>query len=349
MINYSEKKALSFDDIDLLPQYSEVSSRSQVNTQMTLKTKSDINYTFKLPIISSPMKSVTEAEMCIRMDKNGGLGILHRFCSIEEQVFMVKTFFNEIPDGIIGAAIGANGDYLERAKQLVDAGVKIICVDIAHGHSAIMKLALEELNKILPTDVHIMAGNVATGIGFIDLEEWGADSVRVGISSGAACSTAIKTGHGLPTLQSIIYANQARRGRNVQIIADGGMKKPGDLVKAFAAGADFCILGSLLAGTKASPGKIIKQEDGKWMKEYFGSASEKSQVLAGKTKVYEEGVSALVPYTGKLENTLESLYNGIVSGCSYSGVKDLLSLRHQAIYQEITTAGYLQAIPHVKL
>jgi IMP dehydrogenase len=345
---YSERKALSFDDIDLIPQYSEIESRSKIDTTMKLTTKSKVEYSFKLPIISSPMKSVTESEMCIRMHQNGGLGILHRFCSIEEQVEMVKLFFKECPNGIIGAAIGVNGDYLERARTLVASGVQIICVDIAHGHSSLMKNALSELVKMLPPEIHIMAGNVATGFAYFELIKWGADSVKVGISSGAACSTAIKTGHGLPTLQSILDAHATTTVEG-QIIADGGIRKPGDLIKSYAAGADFCILGSMLAGTKASPGKIIHQEDGRWVKEYFGSASEKSQKLAGKTKIYEEGVASVVPYTGKIENTIESIYNGIVSGCSYSGVDKLSNLKYKACYQEITTAGYLQAVPHVKL
>ena len=341
--------AIAFDDVDLIPRYSEVESRTKVDTTMSLKNKDGSEYIFKLPVISSPMQSVTESEMAFRIFLQGGLGLLHRFCSIEQQAGFVEICDPYI---IIGAAIGANGDYIERARALVDAGVSIICVDIAHGHSSIMKKALNELVKVLPPNVHLMAGNVATGEAFRDLANWGADSVRVGISSGAACSTAINTGHGLPTLQSIIDCEHERildpKLRSVAIIADGGIKKPGDLVKAYAAGADFCMLGSLLAGTKASPGNIVKTDDGRWMKEYFGSASYKAQKLAGKTKIHEEGVSALVPYTGKLENIIESIVNGVTSGCSYSGVNKLSDLKHHAMFRMITHAGFLQAIPHAK-
>lgn len=348
--------ALAFDDIDLIPQYSDVESRTNVDLSMSLFTKSGKKLSFSLPIISSPMQSVTEEQMAFRMWVNGGLGILHRFCTIERQSEMVHKVFdlaktdtekNYWPeDVIIGASIGVNGDFIERAKQLISDGVQIICVDIAHGHHKTMKVALSALRKELGDSIHIMAGNVAIKEAFRSLSDWGADSVRVGISSGAACSTAINTGHGLPTLQSVIDC--ADEDCDAAIIADGGIKKPGDLVKAFAAGADFCMLGSMLAGTKASPGNIVKLEDGKYMKEYFGSASTKAQQLAGKTKIHEEGVSALVPYSGKIENILESMSNGLRSGCSYTGVHYLKDLQIKAKARIITHAGYMQAVPHVK-
>ncbi len=352
--------ALSFDDIILEPQYSEIKSRSDVDLRMCLlshdkKTK----YFFNLPIISSPMDTVTEEEMVFQMWKNGGLGIIHRYCTIDEQVEMVLDSYRkyqentptEIHQGfVVGASIGVTGDYLERAKELIDSGVQILCIDIAHGHHLLMKNAIKELEKIIPPHIHIMAGNVATFNGFKDLCEWGADSIRVGISSGAACSTAINTGHGLPTLQSIIecerYKFMSNNHFDVAIIADGGIKRPGDIVKAIAAGADFCILGSMLAGTKCSPGDIINTE-GKWMKNYRGSASFEAQKARGQKTPRVEGVSALVPYKGKIENVLSLIKDGLNSGCSYSGVDKLADLKYKAICRKVTISGFHQGIPHI--
>lgn len=352
----NEQEALAFNDIILLPQYSEIESRSSINLESSLYTKSGKQFVFGLPLISSPMDTVTGPEMCYWMWQNGGLGILHRFCSIEEQVAMVKEAkqleirergaAGSVSLAIIGAAIGANGDFLERARALVEVGVKVLCIDIAHGHSLVMKKALEVLVKEMPDFVHLMAGNIATREALNDLLLWGADSVRVGIGSGAACSTSMQTGHGLSLLQSLLNVCEGGIPSRCTIIADGGIKKGGDATKAFAAGANFCMLGSLLAGTKASPGQIVNQ-DGRYMKNYRGSASSSAQKDAGKTKIYEEGVSTLVPYTGKIENILERLENGIRSGLSYSGAKDLETFRNKVIAQRITNESYAQATPHI--
>lgn len=351
-------EALSFDDVILLPQYSDIKSRKDVDLTMKLWSQDGkTQYSFSLPVISSPMDTVTGPEMAYFMWKNGGLGILHRYCSIEEQVEMVnqayKKFNEEVVFSnrnlIIGAAIGANGDYLERANALISAGVQIICIDVAHGDSKHMRTALAYLQKIVPGYIHIMAGNVATPDGFERLASWGANSVRAGVSSGAACSTAIATGHGLPTLATIDLLHRSKLDKcfdKCAIIADGGIRSPGDLVKSFAFGADFCILGSMLAGAKCAPGEIINQ-NGKWMKNYRGSASYAAQKARGQDKPRVEGVSALVPYKGKIENILDSIKDGLQSGCSYSGVNKLSELNQIALYAKITNAGYNQSIPHI--
>ena len=348
-----EREALAFNDIIIPPRYSTIKSRADINISSKLHTRSGAFYEFRLPLISSPMDTVTGPEMCYRMVRHGGLGILHRFCTIEEQINMSEQARQiadrEGDDGdllLMGAAIGANGDYAERALALVKAGIPIICVDIAHGHTEIMKIALTNLVNILPDYVHIMAGNIATRDAMLDLLKWGADSVRVGIGSGAACSTSIQTGHGLPLLQSLLDVCDGGVPRNFSIIADGGIKKGGDAVKSFAAGANFCMLGSLLAGTKASPGEILNQ-DGRFMKNYRGSASQAAQQSQGKKKIYEEGVSSLVPYTGKIENILEKLENGIRSGLSYSGAHNLEQFRQKVIAHRITNEAYIQATPHI--
>lgn len=346
------EEALAFNDIILLPQYSEIESRSTINLNSELYTKSGKVLKFRLPLISAPMDTVTGPELCFRMWLNGGLGILHRFCSIDEQVAMVESV-KEGRDGIsgnnaiIGSAIGANGDYLERCEALVKAGVSIICIDIAHGHSLVMKKALEKLTAKLSGNIHIMAGNIATREASIDLQKWGADSIRAGIGSGAVCKTSITTAHGLPLLQVLLNIRNTTLYDTCQVIADGGIKTGGDATKAFAAGANFCMLGSLLAGTKASPGEVTKLDDGRYMKSYRGSASNAAQRDAGKTKIYEEGISTLVPYTGKIENILEKLENGIRSGLSYSGCNNLEQFSRKAKARRITNEAYMQATPHI--
>ena len=269
---------LSFDDVLLMPQYSDIKSRSVLKTESQL----DENINLKLPIISSPMDTVTEVEMARAMRKKGGLGIIHRYNTIEEQVKMVGILRDETPvSAFIGAAIGVTGDYLERADELVKAGVNVLCVDVAHGHHSMMRDALKNLKLAYEAKAHIMAGNVATGQASLDLAYWGADSIRVGIGGGSICSTRLVSGHGAPTLQSIVDCVNA--GCPVPIIADGGIKTSGDIVKALAAGADFVMLGSMLAGTTQSPGQVFDNGNKKY-KVYRGMASSEAQInWRGKT------------------------------------------------------------------
>lgn len=362
--------ALSYDDVTLVPQYSEIRSRSFVDLTMKLYTN-DVKtaYEFSNPIISSPMSTVTEDEMAFRMYINGGLGIIHRFNTIDEQVALVKSSLNkfyeyeqsietsyfrnksgEIKFPIFGAAIGATGDYLERLAALVVAGVKVICIDIAHGNHIMMKEAIRNVVSIVPPDIHVMVSSIAEADAMVNVYKWGANSVRVGISHGANCSTYLATGHGLPTLQSIIDCKNKIKSMHDQqfgLIADCGMRYPGDIAKAFAAGASMVMLGSMLAGTKATPGHIIKNDDGRWLKEHRGSASEANQKLRGIKNPKVEGVSALVPYKGKVENVMQSIKDGLQSACSYSGVNKLCHLYDVAIFRQITSSGHIQGTPHI--
>ena len=206
------KRTLSFDDVLLVPQYSDIQSRTEeVNLSSDL---GKIN--LSLPIISSPMDTVTEGEMAASMSMQGGVGIIHRYNSIEEQAQQVRR-----ASVVAGAAIGVSGDYLERAAALIESGVDILCVDIAHGHHALMRHALTTIRNTFGYDIHIMAGNVATLEAVNDLSDWGADSVRIGIGGGSICSTRIQTGHGMPTLQSIIECSAT--DRDVTLIAAGGI------------------------------------------------------------------------------------------------------------------------------
>ena len=288
------------------------------------------------------MDTVTELKMAYAMHTNGGLGIVHRYNSIEEQVNIVK--YVHVADGVVGAAIGVTGDYRERAEALTDEGVAVLCVDVAHGHHSMMRDALKYLKKKYGGNVHIMAGNVATGQGSLDLASWGADSIRVGIGGGSICSTRLVSGHGVPTLQSIFDCVEA--GCPVPIIADGGMKTSGDVVKALAAGADFVMLGSMLAGTDQSPGQVFDSGNKKY-KVYRGMASSEAQVnWRGKTST-PEGISTTIPYRGDVNSVLGDLRGGIQSGMSYSGARTIVELQAAANFIRQTPAGQVESYTHI--
>ena len=232
------RETLTFDDVLLVPQYSDIQSRSKID--LTLNPAKI--FSTSLPIVSSPMDTVTESNMAYAMTSAGGLGIVHRYNTIEEQVLIVKEAV-ALGAKNVGAAIGVSGDFEERAGELYDAGANILCIDIAHGHHTLMQKAIKAIRNLLGESIHIMAGNVATLRAFNDLSDWGADSIRVGVGGGSICSTRVMTGHGLPTLQSVIDC--AASDRDALLVADGGIKQTGDIVKAIAAGADMVMLGSM--------------------------------------------------------------------------------------------------------
>ena len=341
------KHGICFDDVLLVPQYSEIESRYKIKIGNKLSDDIELN----LPIISAPMDTVTETSMAITMYKEGALGIIHRYNSIEEQCVLVRKSFPGLIK--VGAAVGVTGDYLERALELVEASVRVICVDIAHGHHVLMKNALKNLKNKLPSHIHICAGNVATSKAFLDLASWGADSIKVGIGGGSICSTRIQTGHGAPTLQSVLDCQFASAQTGVKLIADGGIKNSGDIVKALAAGADFVMLGSLLSGTKESPGEIIPTPStaiglsSKRMKIYRGMASKEAQRDWKGSVSSQEGVSTHVPYKGSVEDILCDLEVGIRSGFSYSGAKTLTELQERAIFIQQTSASCKESSTHI--
>jgi len=331
--------ALSYDDVLLVPKYSDILSRKEVDLSSNL----DNERVLTLPIISSPMDTITESSMANLMASSGGLGIIHRYNSIEMQVqlaYQVKDRDKR------AAAIGITGDYLERAQALYEVGVKIFCLDVAHGHHILMQKAIKNL-KSLYGDVHIMAGNVATKKGFEDLSNWGADSIRCNIGSGSICSTRIQTGHGMPGLQTIFECFSADITRDVKIIADGGIKNSGDIVKALAAGADLIMIGSLLSGTAETPGQIIHAADGSRKKIYRGMASKEAQRDWKGKYSSNEGVSTTVPAKGSAKQVLEDLDNGIRSGLSYSGARDILELQMDSEFIVQTPSGQSESKTHI--
>lgn len=333
------RKTLTFDDVLLVPQYSDIQSRSSIDLTQKIAKIFDIT----LPIVSSPMDTVTESEMAASMAISGGLGIIHRYNSIEEQVSLVKNA-TLLGAKNIGAAIGVSGDFEDRAGELYDAGANVLCIDIAHGHHALMKNAISVVRNLLGESVHIMAGNVATLKAFNDLADWGADSIRVGVGGGSICSTRVMTGHGLPTLQSVIDCSES--DRDALLVADGGIKQTGDVVKAIAAGADLVMLGSMLAGTDEVPGDSF-YVDGVKCKSYRGMASAAAQIDWRGHVASEEGVSHRVTTKGPVNNTLESIEKALRSGMSYTGATTLSTFRAKADMVRITQASLIESKPHI--
>lgn len=358
------QRTLCFDDVLLVPQYSDIETRTSVDLSVpgfggrpARLTPNHLDLT--CPIVGSPMDTVMGPKAASTMAQLGGFGVLHRYCSIEEskQMFLDTVTLlvrqESVPNVMV--AIGATGDYMERAIELYDTGCRAFCIDVAHGHHAAVKTALSSLRAKLGESVHIMTGNVATLAAFNDLADWGSDSVRVGVGGGSLCSTRIVTGHGIPTLQSIFDC--AKSDRDVFIVADGGIRNSGDAVKAFAAGADMVMLGSVLSGHDESPGelvdengKIVKRQKlgQKLFKQFRGMASREAQLSwRGKVSVVE-GESTLVPYKGSLQTTMSTFLDGIRSGLSYSGARNIRELRGKSSFVSVTTQAVRENSPHGK-
>lgn len=463
------EKGYSYDDVLLVPQKSTVESRKQVNT----KTKLSKNIWLNMPLVSSNMDTVTEAPMAIAMAQLGGIGIIHRFNTIERQVsevkrvkryrnaviqnpitinqnatlgqarelmaehdikgllvvdnqnklvgiitsrdvrfrpeetrlvsefmtpleslivgepdisiaqakqLMVEHRVEKLPlvnlDGtiaglitskdiyikaeypsasvdaqgrlLVGAAIGVKDDSMDRAAALVEAGVDVLVIDIAHGHS---ELAIAMLKKIKVKFPHIdvVAGNVATPQGTIALIEAGADAVKVGIGPGSICATRIVSGSGYPQLSAVINCAHAADAFGVPVIADGGIKYSGDIAKAIAGGASTVMLGSLLAGTDESPG-LPFMKNGKKFKVIRGMASFGANLgrTSDKkaTEYVAEGVEALTPYKGSVAECVHQLIGGLYSGMSYCGATSIEQLRGNGVFVEITSSGIRESHPH---
>lgn len=326
------KEALAFDDVLLKPVYSEVRSRIEPNTSTTLG-----KLTLGIPIISSPMDTVTELDMAVGIARLGGAGVIHRFMKPEAQINIIREISSlKIPFVIpVIPAIGVTPEEMERLDYIMRLAseerftVNMVSVDIANGHSILMMDAVKIIKERHP-GLSVMAGNVATLDGYKFLSDLGVDVVRVGIGGGSICKTRIQTGFGIPTLQSILDCKHHKLiCGGAKIIADGGIRYPSDVVKSIVAGADAVMVGGLFAGTKESPGDIIYTEDGKPGKRYRGMASEEVQneTRGGlKPGTVAEGVSTLVPYKGSLERVVNDLVGGLRSGMSYGNCRNLSDL-----------------------
>ena len=348
------KKTITFNDILIAPQYSKIKSRKSIS----LETNLSDNLSLELPIIGAPMDTVSENEMAQALGEAGGISIIHRYNSIEEQC----NLLTKVPANLnVGAAIGTNEEALDRAIALVENGCNLLCVDVAHGHHILVKKIMYQLRLSLGEDITIMAGNIATPEAYIDMFDWGVDIVRVGVGGGSICSTRIQTGHGVPTLQSVIYAHEARktfqpihRKKMPTIVADGGIRNSGDIVKALAAGADAVMLGSILSGTDESPGDIVEMSKHPSLKHtsqkrkiYRGMASKEAQIDWRGYTASEEGISATVPYKGSVKPILDSLRKGIASGLSYSGCLTIEEFQKKAILLQQSESSKTESGTHI--
>jgi len=331
---------LCFDDVLIMPKYSDISSRKEIDISLNLS--GDI--TLDIPIISSPMDTVTESSMAAALCAAGGIGIIHRYNSPNDQALMVQAAVSRGAKNI-GFAVGVGEDAVTRVEKCVAAGANLICVDVAHGHHSLMRYTLQVLRNTFGSEVHIMAGNVATAFAYEDLSKWGADSVRVGIGGGSICSTRVQTGHGMPTFQSVLDC--ATADADAAIIADGGIRNSGDVVKCLAAGADAVMLGSLLAGSVESPGEIEITPAGKKIKTYRGMASKDAQINWRGHYSSIEGVTSKVRFAGPVENILFELANGVRSGLSYSGCRNITEFFSRAEFIQQSPLGQKESSTHI--
>ncbi len=331
-------KGLTFDDVLIIPSRSDVRSRRDPK----LTSKLTKNISIETPIISANMDMVTEYDMAFAMNQLGGVGILHRFLSIEEQAEQARRL-KEAGVKVISASVGVGEEFKSRAKAVIEAGTNIITIDIAHGHSVQMMETMKWLKDSYPT-VELIAGNMATPDAAQDLIEAGADAIKVGIGPGSMCTTRIITGCGVPQLTAIALCAEVAESYGVPVIADGGIRTSGDMVKAFAAGASTVMLGSMLAGTIESPGEI---KHGK--KQYRGMASRSAQdswrggVPEG---MAPEGESTQVNVKGHVKDVILEVTGGIRSGMSYINATSVAEIKDKARFMEMSSNGIAESRAH---
>ncbi|WP_224489540.1 IMP dehydrogenase [Robertkochia flava] len=467
-------EGLTYDDVLLVPNYSEVLPR-----EVNIQTKFTRNITINVPIVSAAMDTVTESDMAIAMAREGGIGVLHKNMTIEQQAFhvrkvkraesgmiidpvtlpldaTVKDAKNSMKEHSIGgipivdqegylkgivtnrdlrfeknngraivevmtkenlvtagegtsladaedilqenkieklpvvskdnkliglitfrditkltqkpiankdsfgrlrvaAALGVTADAVERAEALVAAGVDAVVIDTAHGHTRGVVTILKEVKKKFP-ELEVVVGNIATPEAAKYLVDAGADAVKVGIGPGSICTTRIVAGVGFPQFSAVLEVAQAIKGSGVPVIADGGIRYTGDIPKAIAAGADCVMLGSLLAGTKESPGETIIY-DGRKYKSYRGMGSVEAMTKGSKDRYFQdveddlkklvpEGIVGRVPYKGELYESMHQFIGGLKAGMGYCGAKDIETLKENGRFVKITSSGITESHPH---
>ena len=342
------RESFSYDDVLLVPQYSEIASRSNVD----LTVKLPKNIILKNPIVPANMKTVTAYDMAESIYHMGGMAIIHRFMPMEDQVDLIKTLLSrnvkkEYPLNYVGVSIGVKEEDKANLKIFVESlGVNIVCIDIAHGDSKMCVDMCSYIAEKYPR-VLLIAGNVATGEGAARLWRAGADVVKVGIGPGSICSTRVETGAGVPQLTAVMDVAAKKhsllnsglvslKGRELAFIADGGLTNAGNIVKALCF-ADMVMAGNIFAGTEETPGTTLTI-DGKKYKEYVGSSTYKG--------TYIEGVAALVPQRGPVKLVMERLLEGVRSGCSYQGCNNLSELKEAPSFVRITSSGLRESHPH---
>jgi IMP dehydrogenase len=342
------KEALTFDDVLLVPRYS-----SALPSETNLNIDLGNNLKLKIPFLSSAMDTVTESNMAIAIAQRGGLGIIHRNLSINEQSKEIKKVKNK--NLIVGAAVGTAKEDLLRTKSLLDAGVDILVVDTAHGHSEKVIKILSKIKKI-KSKIPICVGNIASSEAAIRLYNEGADILKVGIGPGSICTTRMIAGIGVPQITAVMEVKKSMKNKKMKIISDGGIKFSGDIIKALAAGADAIMMGSIFAGTDESPGKKFKYK-GKFYKSYRGMGSIGAMSAGSsnryfqknhkdKSKFVPEGVEARVLCKGSMEDILYQLQGGLRSSMGYIGAKTIKEITKKAKFIKITKAGFYESMVH---
>lgn len=325
---------LDFKDVYLIPRYSEIETRSQVDIGITLpKNIFGEPWKIEVPVISSNMDTVTGGYMAKAMYDAGGLGALHRFMTIEENIKQYELVRGHRVPSDCFVSVGVNRDSKERTQELYKAGARYFVIDIAHGHSKMMKDMITWIKSEF-SDVFLMAGNVATGQGAYDLASWGSDAVKVGIGPGAVCLTKNVTGVTVPQLGAIDdcanwfrYHERKSGFKKPLLIADGGVREYGDVAKAIGAGADMVMIGGLFAGTDEAPGELI---NGK--KVYRGMASRDAMrvIRVGESMPTPEGTSVLIDTKGPVKNIVQDIAGGLRSAFSYSNARTMREFQKQA-------------------
>lgn len=346
------KLGLTYDDVLLVPKYSAVNSRKDVVLKTLLTPKIFLN----IPIISANMDTVTEHKMAVAMAKLGGIGIIHRFLSIKQQSLEIaKVKGKNSGKLLVGAALGVKNDCLKRAESLLSAGADVLVVDIAHGHSKHCLQTVKTLKKKFPK-AEIIVGNVATKEGVLDLIKAGASAVKVGVGPGSMCTTRVVAGAGVPQFTAVMECSETAKKYKIPVIADGGIKNSGDIVKALAVGASTVMLGGLLAGTTESPGLTV-MKNGQKYKISRGMASLTANIdrKRGRTKQIDdygfseyvaEGVEAMIPFRGNVADVVKQLLGGIRSGLSYAGSHNIPELQKKAEFCRVTSVGFVENHPH---
>lgn len=311
------------------------------------KTKATLNYFIDAPLLAANMDTVCESEMAIALGKLGGLGVIHRFLTIEQQISEVRKVKE---NGLICAAAIGIKDYEERVRALSGVGVNIVVLDVAHGHSKRTGKVLDWVKENHPA-LDVMVGNIATKDAAEYFVSKGADAVKVGIGPGSMCTTRVMTGAGVPQITAIMDVYEATQGR-IPICADGGIRMPGDVVKAIGAGADTVMIGNVLAGTLEAPGKVMGM-NGKEFKEYRGMASYDATVkkmeMDGQKHdevISIEGEKTIISFKGPLEPIIKKFLGGLASGMTYVGADNIEKLKGKADFTEMSPAGIAESNAH---
>jgi IMP dehydrogenase len=343
------KEALTFDDVTLVPKYSEILP-SEVDTSIKLTD----NLKLRIPLLSSAMDTVTESKMAIAIAKAGGLGVIHRNLDIKTQISEIKKV--KIKKLLVGAAVGAGPNEFKRANAILKENIDMIVVDTAHGHTKKVSEIIKFIKKRKNKRTALCAGNIATPEAAKFLLKLGVDIIKVGIGPGSICTTRLVAGIGVPQLSAILTVRNGVKNKNVKIISDGGIKYSGDLAKAFAAGADAVMVGSLFAGTDETPGKLIRR-GGKLFKSFRGMGSVGAMNKGSADRYFQskqkdiskyvpEGVEGFAKYKGKVEKIIFKLIGGLKSSMGYLGSKQIKYLRNKPQFVKITKAGFYESMVH---